>query len=193
MFLQSALRPSILDDVLRRDPQPTSYNEWKTAILKADQNLCNSAATRSFHSNPSLNPSHRQNSSSFIPFPYRNPSSNKPPSIINNNTTLNPQAPPTKLRPSAGTTTSNANNVNCWKCNGPHYSNKCPQNATSNPKLRALIEHFDEIDSAYETASAGTESICKMLDSEVEGEDSECHALLERLVNEHPVFVRHDE
>lgn len=38
MFLQAALRPSLLDEILRRDPQPYSYSEWKAATLKADHN-----------------------------------------------------------------------------------------------------------------------------------------------------------
>ena len=38
MFLQAALRPSLLDEVLRRDPQPITYSDWKSASLKADHN-----------------------------------------------------------------------------------------------------------------------------------------------------------
>ena len=196
MFLQSALRPSILDNVLCRDPQPSSYNEWKTAVRKSDQNLWNSAATCSCHSNPSSNPSRRQNSS-FMPFAYRNSNSSKTTNAGPNatQTPTNPRAETTtpKTRNTAPASAPNPNNVSCWKCNGPHYSIKCPLNSTSNPKLRALIEHFDEIDAAYETAFTGAESIRGMLDSVMEEEDSECRTILECLVSEHPVFVGHDE
>lgn len=54
MFLKAALRPSLLDDILRRDPQPTSYIDWKNTTLKCNHNQRNSAATRSFNSNSSF-------------------------------------------------------------------------------------------------------------------------------------------
>jgi hypothetical protein len=65
MFLQAALRPSILQEVLCRDPSPISYIDWKTASLRADHNQQSSAATKSFHQH-SFPPQPRQNT--FIPF-----------------------------------------------------------------------------------------------------------------------------
>ena len=56
MFLQPALRPSILSEVLRRDPPPTSYAEWKSASLRADHNQRNSAATKTFHQSQIIPP-----------------------------------------------------------------------------------------------------------------------------------------
>ena len=91
---------------------------------------------------------------------------------------------------------SSSSNKNCWKCNDPaHISRNCPLNTTSNPKLRALFEHVDEIEAAYDAASSVADTICSMLDSkqEVDADDVECCTLLERLVSEHPVFLGHDE
>ena len=188
MFLQAALRPSLLEEVMRRDPQPVSYLEWKNTVLKADQNQRNSAATKSFNSNSSTHPARRTNNT-FIPFPFRNSSS-----IRSNPTTTTPSAPSTQTNSNQRPDSKTGTNKNCWKCNDPsHLSRNCPKNATSNPKLRALFEHVDEIDAAYHAASSGAKSIRSMLDSETDIEDTECRTLLERLVSEHPVFVKHDE
>ena len=65
MFLQAALRPSILSEVLRHDPPPKTYTEWKSTSLRADHNQRNSAATKQFH-NPSSSFPHRPNA--LIPF-----------------------------------------------------------------------------------------------------------------------------
>lgn len=201
MFLQAALRPSVLDEVMRRDPQPQSYSEWKTAVLKADQNQRNSAATRSFNSNSTFHPSRRQGNS-FIPFSYRNSSTNRPsattatPSSTQTSTTHRPPSKTSNSTNHHPKDNSSSPNKNCWKCNDPaHISRNCPLNATSNPKLRALFEHVDEIEAAYDAASSGADTIRSMLDSEqeVDADDVECRTLLERLVSEHPVFLGHDE
>ena len=186
--MQAALRPSLLEEVMRRDPQPVSYLEWKNAVLKADQNQRNLAATKSFNSNSSTHPTRCPNNT-FIPFAFQNSSSSH-----SNPTTTTPSAPSTQTNLNQRPDSKAGTNKNCWKCNDPsHLSRSCPKNATSNPKLRALFEHVDEIDAAYHAAFSGAESIRSMLDSETDIEDAECRTLLERLISEHPVFVEHDE
>ena len=66
MFLQAALRPSIVAKFLRCYPPPQSYSDWKSASLRADHNQRYSSATRSFH-NPS-SASLLQRQTTFIPF-----------------------------------------------------------------------------------------------------------------------------
>ena len=140
MFLQPALRPSILSEVLRRDPPPTSYAEWKSASLRADHNQCNSAATKTFHQ--SSNYSTR--STSFIPFrPRLNPngqssssspssSSNIPPSTTT--TTIPDSNKPRTYINQHHSKTPNSKDKNCWKCGKEgHFSRTVP---TTRPTLK---------------------------------------------------------
>ena len=191
MFLQVALRPSILHEVLRRDPVPITYKEWKSASLRADHNQRYNAATKSFQVQ-STNSSYRHNT--FLPFRSRFP-----------NTSVTQTPAPQSTPASSGNPTSTANqhsqikshthgntkkNNNCWKCGKEgHFSNKCPENAP-NPKIRVLFDQCDELDAAYEATSSGAEHIRKMLESQ---DDEDCHEVIERYIHEHPVFVVYDE
>lgn len=197
MFLQAALKPSLLDDVLRRDPQPSSYNEWKAAVLKSDHNQRNSAATRTFHSNSSFNNPRRPFSS--LPFRPRN-MYNPPASTTTTTPTIQtPALKTTPLRPVADTISSKDPNPSsskprvCWKCGDPsHLARECLKKS-SNSKVRALYEQFEQLDSAIELASSGTETIRNLLDSEHEIIDDESREVLERFITENPFFVGYDE
>ena len=146
MFLQAALRPTLLEEILRRDPQPSSYAEWKAATLKVDHNQRNSAATHSFHSNSSHNTTRRQNN--FFPFRTRNPQTTTAnatalttlPLVPNVNSGSNPRAP--TGMPTAPKDPSNSRTKTCWKCgNLGHISKNCLENS-SNLKVRALFEQM---------------------------------------------------
>jgi hypothetical protein len=199
MFLQAALRPSILNEVLRRDPPPTTYNEWKSTSLRADHNQRNSAATKSFHQQPF---SSNSRSTTFIPFRPRQTLSHQPTlpqstlsSAAPTKISL-PQTNPETIKPRTFTSnkTANGKSKNCWKCGAEgHFSHLCPENSTNN-KVRALFEQCEELDAAYVAASSGADFIRKLLDHEPEGaDDEECRCVLERFINEHPVFVEYDE
>lgn len=197
MFLQAALRQSLLDDVLRRDPQPVTYSEWKAATLKADHNQRTSSATRSFHS-ASL-PYQRK------PFTFRRPyNSSQPPIPSPTQAYIPPSQNPvpqtsndTKTRPSIPPPTTHSKPKTCWKCGKEgHFARDHPQDKTSNPKVRALLEQLDELDAAYEAASSGAETIRRMLDPSTpveDDEDDECRVFLERFTTEHPFFLEYDE
>ena len=174
MFLQAALRPSILNEVLRRDPPPVSYSDWKSASLRADQNQRNSAATRSFQSSSSLPQKH----SHFQPFRQRFLSSS-----ITNSSTSTPT--PDKIKPRPQHThsehkTSDSKNKNCWLCGKEgHFSRNCPDKS-SNSKVRALLEHCEDLDAAYEAASTGADYIRNLVESNSEEvDDDECRLVLE--------------
>ena len=187
MFLQAALRPSLLDEVLRRDPQPTTYSDWKSASLRADHNQRNSHATRTFHSSGSLpNSSRRPNN--FFNFRPRQTPQQTPPNLV-------PQQPnpPAQLKNVPQTSNTTTKPRNCWKCGkSDHISKDCVENS-SNPKVRALLEQFDTIDAAFEVTSSGVEVIRRMLDSGTEVVEEDCRVLLDRFISEHPIFVEHDE
>jgi hypothetical protein len=195
MFLQAALRPSILNEVLRRDPPPVSYSDWKSASLRADQNQRNSAATRSFQSSSSLPQKH----SNFQPFRQRFLASSIPSSTSGtaNSSTSTPTPDKIKPRPQHNHSvhkTSDSKNKNCWLCGKDgHFSRNCPDKS-SNSKVRALLEHCEDLDAAYEAASTGADYIRNLVESNSEEvDDDECRLVLERFVNAHPVFVEHDE
>lgn len=194
MFLQAALRPSLLDEILRRDPQPYSYSEWKAATLKADHNQRNSAATRSFHSNSSHNTSTTRRQTTFLPFCPRHP-----PQTSNGTNLIT--APPTSKTDSnnrlptlpVSKDSLNSKAKTCWKCGKlGHISRECLENS-ANPKVRALFEQIDELDSIFETASSGAESIRKLLDSSDESIDNDCRTFLERFISDNLFFVEYDE
>jgi hypothetical protein len=205
MFLQAALRPSILQEVLRRDPPPVSYIDWKTASLCADHNQRSSAATKSFHQH-SFPPQPRQNT--FLPFRSRFNFNNQPSTSTSHSTTSVPHTTTTPANhtqldyksraPTTGHHLSvnkpTTKNKNCWKCGKEgHFSNNCPDNAP-NLKVRALFEQCEELDAAYEAASTGADFIRKLVESPTDDfDDDECRAVLERFVCDHPVFVNHDK
>ena len=84
---------------------------------------------------------------------------------------------------------------NCWNCGDEgHFSNNCPKKNPNNSKIRALLEQFDDIDAAYETASSGADLLRHLVESNADDvDDDECRTVLERFMNGHPVFVEHDE
>lgn len=198
MFLQAALRPSLLEEVLRRDPPPKTYSDWKTASLRADHNQRNTAATKSFQSLSSA----PQRQSSFLPFRHRfhtNYQSNKPaaPTLPSSNTVTPSQDTPNKptpLRNHSSHKTSGSKNKNCWNCGKEdHFSRNCPDKS-SNSKVRALLEQCEDLDAAYEAASTGADFIRNLVESNPEDvNDDECRLVLERFVTSHPVFVEYDE
>lgn len=193
MFLKAALRPSLLDDILQRDPLPASYNDWKSTTLKCDHNQCNSALTRSFHSTSSFNNNRRPFPTLlFKPRQFLSTPSN--PTTTPSSTTLN--VPTTQ--PLANTQNNkDSNTVSkqkvCWKCGEPgHFARECLKKS-SNSKVRALYEQFEELDSALKIASSGAETIRNLLDSEDEIIDDDCRLVLERFLTDNPFFVGHDE
>lgn len=198
MFLQAALRPSLLEEVLRRDPPPKTYSDWKTASLRADHNQRNTAATKSFQSLSSA----PRRQSSFLPFRHRfhtNYQSNKPaaPTLPSSNTVTPSQDTPNKptpLRNHSSHKTSGSKNKNCWNCGKEdHFSRNCPDKS-SNSKVRALLEQCEDLDAAYEAASTGADFIRNLVESNPEDvNDDECRLVLERFVTSHPVFVEYDE
>jgi hypothetical protein len=198
MFLQAALRTSILNEVLRRDPPPKTYSEWKAASLRADHNQRNSAATRSFQQLSTSSLPQRQ--STFQPFRQRfttnNQTSNSANSISTSST--NPPSTQDSNKPRMNNNTSQkpsgTKNKDCWNCGDPnHFSRNCP-NKSSNAKVRALLEQCEDLDAAYEAASTGAHFIRNLVDSNPEDvDDDECRLVLERFVNAHPVFVEYDE
>ena len=189
MFLQAAIRPNLLDDILHHYPQPKSYNEWKVTILKADQNQRNSATTHSFHSS-SGNNSFRCNSYTNVPFCLHVHPSTTPNPLLGQSESKNHPSPSS----SSQSATATPKPKNCWKCgNMNHISRNCPQNAPY-AKVCALYNHVDELDAAYEAASSGAENIRRMLDSEEDvRDDPDCRTILERLLSEHLVFVECNE
>ena len=195
MFLQAALRPSILNEVLRQLPPPVSYSEWKAASLRADHNQRNLAATRSFQSSSSVPPCH----SSFQPFRQRFTTSNSH-STPHNPTSVPSTTPTTsaetnKTRPQQTTFKQTGQKTkNCWNCGKEgHFSHNCPDKS-SNSKVRALLEQCEVLDSAYEAASSGADFIRNLIDSHSDDvDDDECRMVLERFVNAHPVFVEYVE
>lgn len=190
MFLQAALRSPLLDEVLRCDPQPSTYSEWKTAILKADHNQRNSTATRSFHSNTSSQLfSHRPNN----PFPFcpRQTTSSTNPQLQQQPSSTTVDNKPKTAIPSYSNTVPKAKT--CWKCGKVgHISKDCLENS-ANPKVRALFDQFDALNAAYEATSSGIEVIRGLLESDTEILEDDCRTFLERFVSEHPVFVEYDE
>ena len=189
MFLQSALRPSVLNEVLRRDPPPVTYTEWKAASLRADHNQRNSAATRTFHQQTF--PTQRSNS--FVPFRPRPTFSTNVTAATSSNPSTDKIIPKPNISPFSSKH-ADSKNKNCWKCGKEgHFSRNCPDQS-SNSKIRALFDHCDELDAAYEATSTGADFLRKMLESEGDDiDDEECRSALERFVFDHPVFVEHDE
>ena len=188
MFLQAAIRPSILQEVLCREPPPVSYSDWKTATLRADHNQRNTAATKSFHLQSSIQPSQRHNS--FTPFRSRFNNAPTPTPVQISTSSLPTTDLSTKNRPTGNPPKKNSN---CWKCGKEgHLSNKCPDNAT-NTKLRALFEHCDDLEAAFEATSSGADFIRNLMESPSESIDDEERAVLERFISDHPVFVELNE
>ncbi|PPQ84232.1 hypothetical protein CVT26_013080, partial [Gymnopilus dilepis] len=167
-----AARPALIEAAARRDPEPTTYLKWKTAILQADQQARHNSTRHSLlPSAPPrfplsrLNFRHRTSPSSTVASTgsvkpsYSQPSENVNPSSSTTSRPSTSSQPPTTRK--------------CWGCGDfGHYSKDCKKKKF-NDRMRAVLEHIDGLDDAYETLTTNAETIRKFAVEEPESNSEE--------------------
>ena len=199
--LKKAIRPNLLNEVLRHDPIPTSYVGWKTAILRADQNSRNAAATRSHNISLSTStfPSKPRQYSNFrLRHPLNDNSNNAIhpiPSTSSHATIASPSIVPNSTATANSRTRpfTSYRTRKCWKC-GKEGAHECTGPPKSD-RARALLEKLATIDNVYDHLHEESDSIRLLLESpdpEIV-DDEEYLTIFNRMKDVFPGFLETDE